>query len=316
MFDTSRKRNYIHFLLFFVFYLPLFAQNQEIVLSRFEPGEIKFAGFTLNSDKSVSIKAVGAGADKVVRRTKNNVVDPQNQFAYAWIIDARTRELKWRMTPQNTESDWWGAKYNRTFNGTVSLKKGEYEIYYAAFHPVFLATEDGYFSLKKIWGKVFGDEDWWVENSAEWKVTLSNVDEVFEQSAVVKYQRAVKKSAIVDLTDIRDSQELKMGFTLKKPALLQIYALGEGFESEMYDFVYIIDANTRKRIWTMDERKSQYAGGALKNRMIRQEIEFDAGNYLVYYQSDDSHSSGNWNANPPYDPNFWGVTVTGVGGRV
>ncbi len=301
------------YLIPFLFCLSLIAQDSEIEFREFEPGEIKYAGFTLNSDKSIFIEAVGAGGDKTVKRTKNFFVDPMNMFAYAWILDARTRELKWRMTPNNTESDWWGAKYNRKFEGDVSLEKGEYELYYCATRPLFLETEGGYFNLKRLWERVFGDEDWWKDNSDQWHIKVSQVDEVFEKDAVDKYQQAIKSAAIINLTRIGDSDEVKKGFSLKKTATLKIYAIGEGFAGEMYDFCYIVSANSRERKFIMDERNTEPAGGALKNRVIQEELVFEAGDYIVYYQSDPSHSPDEWNANPPYDPNFWGVTVSGAG---
>lgn len=306
------KSSSIPLVLPLLLYLSLHAQDETITIRDFSPNEVKCAGFTLNSDASISVVAIGAGGDKVVRRTRNSFVDPQNMFAYAWIIDARTRELIWRMTPNNTESDWWGAKYNRKFEGEVDLDKGEYELYFSAFPPLFLSTEGGYFSFKNIWEKVFGDENWWEENANEWYVTISNVDKVYQQSDVKKYQKAVKKSAIVSLTGVRDSQQLKKGFSLKKSANLRIYTIGEGFNNEMFDYGYIIDANTRERIWVMEESYTDHAGGALKNRLVHEEIKFNPGNYLVYYQSDDSHSYEDWNANPPSDPSFWGITVSGA----
>ena len=65
----------------------------------------------------------------------------------------------------------------------------------------------------------------------------------------------------------------------------------------MFDYGYIVDANSRERIWEMEEYETEYAGGALKNRMIRDEIELEPGNYIVYYKSDEGHSYDNWNAN-------------------
>jgi hypothetical protein len=297
----------------FVFYLSLLAQESEITLNNFKPGDIKYAGFSLKSDKTININAVGAGADKVVRRTKNSFVDPQNLFAYAWIIDARARKLMWRMTINNTESDWWGEKYNRKFDGDVHLEKGEYELYYSANRHLFLQTEDGIFNIKRLWDRVFGDEDRWKDNTEQWHVTIKNVDEVFEESAVLKYQRALQKSAIIDLTGIKETQEVKKGFSLKKAAKLKIYAIGEGFEGEMFDYAYIVDANSHERIWVMREENTEHAGGGLKNRKIEKEIELDAGDYMVCFQSDEGHSHNNWNTNPPYDPNFWGITITGIG---
>jgi hypothetical protein len=296
--------------LFFV--LSSIAQDREITLREFAPDEIQCAGFTLNSGRTIVIEAIGAGGDKTIKRTKNNFADPQNMFAYAWIIDSRTRELVWRMTPKNTDSDWWGAKYNRKFEGGVNLEKGEYELYYSAFRPVYLATEDGYFSLRRLWDKVWGDDDWWEDNAKNWYVTVKNVDETFEEDAVKKYQQALKRSAIINITNVRESNTIKKGFSLKKPISVRIYAIGEGWEGEMFDFAYIVDANSRERIWEMEEYNTEHAGGALKNRLIQEEINLDTGNYLVQYQSDVGHSYDNWNSNPPYDPYFWGIVISGT----
>jgi len=307
------KSTLLIFLSSFFYIISVFAQEQEISLRDFAPDAIQYAGFTLNSDRAISIEAIGAGGDKIIKRTKNNFADPQNMFAYAWIIDARTRGIVWRMTPHNTDSDWWGAKYNRKFEGEVDLMKGEYELYYSAFRPIYLATEDGYFSLKRLWDKVWGDDDWWEENAELWYVTLKNVDEVFDENAVKKYQKKIKRSAIINIGNVGESRNIKKGFSLKKPITVSVYAIGEGWEGEMFDFAYIIDANSRERIWEMKETDTEHAGGAFKNRMIKEKIELEAGNYLVHFQSDVGHSHESWNSNPPYDPNFWGVTLSGIG---
>jgi hypothetical protein len=310
---SGGKSRLLLFLSPVIFVISVIAQEQEIELRNFAPDAIQCVGFTLNSDRTIRIEAIGAGGDKTIKRTKNNFADPQNMFAYAWIIDSRTRELVWRMTPNNTESDWWGAKYNRKFEDDVSLDKGEYELYYSAFRPVYLATEDGYFSLKRLWDKVWGDDNWWEENAESWFVKVRNVDQIFEEGAVKKYQNAIKRSAVINITDVGESRDIKKGFSLKKPVTVRVYAIGEGWDGEMFDFAYIVDANSRERIWEMKEYDTEHAGGALKNRAIQEEIELEAGNYLVHYQSDVGHSYENWNSNPPYDPYFWGVTVSGVG---
>jgi len=38
--------------------------------------------------------------------------------------------------------------------------------------------------------------------------------------------------------------------------------------------------------------------------------DLDAGNYSVSYVTDDSHSYNRWNSAPPFDPAFWGLTIT------
>ena len=119
--------------------LPLMSQEEPIILSNFDENKLQVAGFTLRTDKSISIEAIGAGGDRVIRRNRDGNIDPQYMFAYAWILDARSRELKWRMTVNNTESDWWD-KHNRLFKGDVNLPSGDYELYYSAFKPTASST--------------------------------------------------------------------------------------------------------------------------------------------------------------------------------
>ncbi|HET6274190.1 MAG TPA: hypothetical protein VFG32_14510, partial [Bacteroidota bacterium] len=46
-----------------------------------------------------------------------------------------------------------------------------------------------------------------------------------------------------------------------------------------------------------------------KNRMVNTTILLDKGEYVLHYQSDDSHSYGNWNVDPPEDSQYWGITI-------
>ena len=59
----------------------------------------------------------------------------------------------------------------------------------------------------------------------------------------------------------------------------------------------------------MDPRKSDYAGGNEKNIMFNEVLRLEPGNYMVAYLSDDSHSWPDWNAAPPNDPEFYGITI-------
>jgi hypothetical protein len=103
---------------------------------------------------------------------------------------------------------------------------------------------------------------------------------------------------------------------LKKPAKLQIYAIGEGRDGDMFDYGWIIDAQTREKVWKMRYRDTEHAGGASKNRLYDGVIDLEAGDYLVYYVTDGSHSYRDWNSTPPYDRANWGITVAAVDGSL
>ncbi len=304
------KNILIAVLLFSLYQENLKAQNNVITVQNEKGVQVMVGGFTLNSEGVVKIDAVGAGGKNEIKRITNFQIDPKNLFAYAWILDARSREMVWRMTINNTEGDWWD-KWNRTFNDDLSLPAGKYEVYFSSVEPTYYAGEN--LSISDLMDKLFGRDDWWEDHSSNWRIDISNVDRVYSLSEVNKYQQAVKNSTIINMTEMGDSENESKGFTLLKPATLKVYAIGEGWDDEMYDYAYILDAETRDRVWEMKYRDTEHAGGAIKNRVTEEVLDMSPGDYIVYYRSDDNHSFSEWNANPPYDPTFWGVTIGGVG---
>ena len=286
----------------------LSAQNHVLELRNVGHQQLSFAGFSLKTHKSIHIEAVGAGADRRVKKIQNFQQDEYNQYAYAWIINAATRQMVWRMTPDNTSEDRW-SEWKRTFDGEIELDKGDYELYYSAIEPDYFSFEGGFLSFDKIIKKIFRDEDWWDENSDDWMVKVSRVDEVFNEDDVRKFQRISHEKAIVDISNCSNNVYEKRGFSLNKPASIEIYMIGEGDAGKMYDYGWILNAQTREKIWIMDEENADHAGGAIKNKIIKKSLHLNSGDYLVYYKTDDSHSAKKWNANPPYDPFGWGVTI-------
>ena len=180
------------------------AQNQVLELRNIGRQQITFAGFSLKSQRTVQIKAVGAGADRWVKKIQNYQQDEYNQYAYAWILNAKTREMVWRMTVDNTEEDRW-TEWKRRFDGEVKLNKGDYELYYSSVQPDYFNFDGGFLSIDKIIKKIFRDEDWWEENSEDWMIKISGVDEVYSEEDVRKFQRIAKESAIVDLTSCKSN---------------------------------------------------------------------------------------------------------------
>ena len=284
------------------------AQDGVIHLKNFEDDQIKVAGFKLKSSKSIKIEAAGAGADKPMRKAENFQNDLSGMYAYGWIIETDSREMVWRMDIDNTEKgDYYSL--SRNFDDDVKLDEGTYEVYFSALKPGYVHLNGGFFSIGKLFKYIFKDEEEWEKQVQEWNIKISGVDETLSRSDVRQLQRYRKKSAIVSLTNQDDGEKDEAGFSLKQPLEIEIYALGEGFEGKMYDFAWILNAETREKIWVMRDRDTEHGGGAVKNRIAREKLKLDKGDYLVYYRTDDNHSAQEWNANPPYDPNFWGITI-------
>ena len=93
-----------------------------------------------------------------------------------------------------------------------------------------------------------------------------------------------------------------------------VYCLGEGrseYRGEpmmaMFDFGYIENTDSNKKIWRMNFTSSRYGGGAEKNRVQIDIVTLEAGHYRIGYKSDDSHAYGDWNSTPPDFPEDWGL---------
>jgi hypothetical protein len=123
------------------------------------------------------------------------------------------------------------------------------------------------------------------------------------------YEHIPQEDIVVEITRLGNSETRSEGFTLKARTRLRVYALGEGAESEMYDYSWIVDADTRKTVWEMAPAQTEHAGGASKNRVVDAIVELDKGNYIVYAVTDASHSYKDWNISRPHDEERWGVTI-------
>ncbi len=286
----------------------LWAQQGIVELKNLGREQITVAGFILKNDRSVEIKAVGAGYAHEFMHFRSFQADPHNMFAYAWILNAQTRKMVWRMTLENTKKVGWSG-YNREFQGKVHLPKGTYEVYFSSVEPFFFMGNKGFISLHRIFQKIVGTNREWNDEAEKWSVRIAGVDDTLDAKDIRKEQNLFLQKSIAYLIDQPDDSFEKVGFSLKAKARLLIYAQGEGFKGKMFDYGWIINARTHERIWLMDEEKTVYGGGAEKNRVVRKILEFEPGDYLVFYKTDDSHSAEEWNANPPYDPFFWGIVI-------
>jgi len=124
-----------------------------------------------------------------------------------------------------------------------------------------------------------------------------------------EYEPVPQGQTIVSLIGIGDDEMRSAGFALRRPLDVQIYAIGEGFSDHMADYAWIVDEEQHKRIWSMSYENTAHAGGAAKNRLFDGTVHLAAGNYLVYYRSDGSHSYNDWNGAPPAEGRYWGVSV-------
>ena len=246
-------------------------------------------GFVLTRPTTVEVYAVGE-----LRRNETDAFD------YGWIVNADTRKRVWTMTYDDTDPAG-GSSKNRVAHETLRLKPGRYVAYFA--------SDDTH-----------GPDDWNnvpPTDPESWGLTLKVADPTAR--AAVKpfeYEPVPSGQTIVSLIEVGDEQLRVEGFTLKRPMDVRIYALGEMSGDQMVDYAWIVDGLNHKRVWTMTAENTEPAGGASKNRVFDAVIRLVPGSYLVYYRTDGSHSYNDWNAAPPSEARYWGVSVFPASGRL
>ena len=295
-----------------------FAGDKTVVqLKDFDLTEVKSSGLTLSADTRVKIHAIGAGSSK----------ESNSLYAYGWIINAETREPVWKMDRDRTVK----SKDDRLFDGEILLRKGSYEVYFTAYA---FATQSLFSSIvlnidrrehnagddtkKKrgitSWIEEFfgGDMDQeWKKRSKAWGIELS----VPVNSGYTTFTTPKDfPNLLYHAVHLGEQEHIRQPFTIAKPTQIRVYALGEiDAGNQFADYGWILDVKSRKRIWEMSRTNTKPAGGADKNVLCDRTVQFPEGEYVLYYITDDSHSSLDWNSAPPDDPGNYGVSLIAAG---
>jgi len=247
-------------------------------LTRLEDDEAKFGHFSLSRTTDVRVYAVGEGMDG-------------EMYDYGWIVNTANGRTVWEMEYRNTEHAG-GDRKNRLVDATISLRRGNYVVYFV--------TDDSH-SYDDWNARAPYDEEAWGILVAESNRSRDGSREGARGDS--------RWTEVARLTGIRDDVRRRTYFTLDRRARVRVYALGEGDRNEMYDYAWLEDADSRSTIWEMNYRNSEHAGGASKNRMVDSTGWLPAGEYILRYESDGSHSPQSWNDDPPRDRRNYGVTV-------
>lgn len=222
-------------------------------------------------------------------------VSPREASDVGWIVDAATREVVWELSWEGSEPAG-GSEGNRVARERLALPAGRYEARFV--------TDAGHSAAG--WHGAPRDP-------SSWGMTVRCVRGGCEAAGAVE-PPAEPELAIAELTGLGDGERRELELTLERPARLRLYALGEG-GGEMYDRAWIEDAESGEAVWTMDYDRTRPAGGASKNRLADETVVLPAGRYRAVAETDDSHSAGGgWNAEPPAEPERWGLTILAPAG--
>jgi hypothetical protein len=275
------------------------AFGQETVLAEIKdlrPGALEARGFTLDRPQEVHLEAVA------IERSLRF-----GQAADAWILAAGSRQVVWRLAEARSTR----RRDFRHVDERLSLPAGLYEVYYSTLPEHGWIFEDD------------DDDEWWEglvrdltgwddyrEDVAELSLTVRGPGRPASAADLDRARDEIREAALVSLTGLAKRSREARGFRLDREVELAVYAEGELFEDGGFDYGWIVDLGTGRRVWTLDWDGSKPAGGAKKNRVARATLRLGPGRYAAVAMTDDSHQPGAWNAPPPGDPVFWGLTLT------
>lgn len=258
-------------------------EYRNTIVSIVKPGNnsSRSEGFALKTNTAVRVYAFGERSNE-----RRSLAD------YGVIIDAKTRQRVWTMDVDRVRHGGGAAK-NCFVDEIVELPAGNYIVSYI--------TDDSH---------TYND---WNDappfDAEHYGITLMGWGAGFTGAAVGKFVQERDKNVIAQIARPGNNVDLSEKFALDKTTRVRVYAVGEGQNREMYDYAWIEDARTGSVVWEMTYAMTFHAGGGRKNRVVNSTILLDRGEYRLRYRSDDSHSYGNWNAEQPDDPEYWGVTL-------
>jgi len=272
-----------------------------VELARPHAGELMAAGFELSRRAHIEVEAVGL----IEKHGDKYVVD-------AWILAADTRRPVWSLAARDRKHSPQ-SRLLRKASEEVKLAPGRYTL--------LLYAGSRYRS-----GKIF--KHWWsflrdlanlLHPEDPGKDLRKYLDRCY--ASVTFAQNAGRSlpagdlsrrpEALIEFTCVQDEVLFTQPFRIERKTGLRIYALGEARWQHdiLADYAWIEDAATGELVWLMEERDTEHAGGADKNRLFDGEVRLSLGDYLVHYLTDDSHSCEGWNDRPPVDPFGWGLAV-------
>lgn len=235
-------------------------------------------GFSLAAETNLKIYGIGEA-----RRDED--------FDFAWITDIDKGKRVWEMTYDNSDFAG-GADKNISIDTKITLPAGNYM---ATF-----VTDDSH-----------GYNDWNMMPPDDPQFSGITIwADPADQKNVVPFKAPEQLKPVLAITKVGDDDFFTKGLTVKSAVDVRVLCLGEeASSSNMADGGWIINAVTREMVWDFNREHTVHAGGADKNRMFDGTVHLEKGDYLIYYSSDDSHSYGQWNSGPPYEQDFWGITV-------
>lgn len=186
-----------------------------------------------------------------------------------------------------------GGRANVRFAGEVDLTPGTYRA---------VAETDG--------GHALGS---WRFNPPHdpffWGMTLA-----VEEGRVESIDPWGDREPVISLLRVGDDENRRARIEVSDTVVAFVAGMGEIWSSgTRYDYGWLERESSGERIWEMTWETTDPAGGDRTNRKSEQVVTLAPGSYLLYYQSDDSHSYEDWLRSEPTNPARWGAALFVLG---
>ncbi len=270
-----------------------------IVMTDMDVSELERATFRLETTEPFAIEATGS----IEKRF--DAAEPVPPLAtYPWILDRTSREVVWKLDPTNVQIE--NATLARS-STTVTLGPGEYDVYYTTFGNSKKSREAG-----NLFKTLLGTH--WTSDAGEWRFVMSSALDDQATGLLVLTEDEVGRWPTGDRVfwttgSLEDYEKEELVFRVQKATPFEIYSVGEICRRNECDYGWVEEVFSRQRLWELNEADSEPAGGMAENRACRQNLELDPGLYRVVFKTDGGHAFDDWIANPPFDPEAWGLTM-------
>ena len=309
------KKCFVSTILLFALILPFSsinatAQENKLTVGYIKPGKIDVKAFVLKEESTLLIEGYGGLFEKL----------GSDLMFYGWILDSKSRKIVWSLLADANDEFYARTNPGRfNFKKEVKLPAGQYEVYYVAgMNYNKFGNKEYNFKmgdLGDLINMIFGEMHYDNEErysgsySSKFAMTIVNPKGTITEVPWNQKVNEFAGNALISINRAGDNENIKKSFIVSSDIKLNIMQIGEQSDDQSYDFAWIVNANTFEKVWPNAETRYKKAGGGNKNKSTFQTITLPKGTYTLYYVSDDSHSFDKWNVLPPYDPQFWGVTI-------
>ncbi len=266
-----------------------------VVFDRLETGRLYRSGLQLDTATDIAIReAVSFESDE----------SEAPQATYGWIKRRSERGPVWAPDVRRTQMD----DLIEIVADTIHLEAGTYDVFYTTEGPTSESEENAPFlGLTPYWTNRVGDLFFVISD-------ISSVDDARRSMREIDLgtSRPGTSNLLWDTGFSGDWESFEQLLDVRSQTSVHIYAVGE-LCSRMCDSGSIVNAQSGETVWEMTWENTTPAGGTDRNRQFVGSVSLDEGLYRAVYQSNSKHSFENWTANPPFDPDAWGMQISSDG---